>query len=75
MILLTLTDIEVFDLMTPSLMLNGPDPKVISDKDLNLYDKDIKLIFKNFIRNEKKYKSIADLTNQLRLDRNVCLAM
>ena len=36
MILLTLTDIEVFDLMTPSLMLNGPDPKVISDKDLNI---------------------------------------
>ena len=48
---------------------------LISDEDLRLYDKDIKIIFKKLIRKEKKYKSIADLTNQLRLDRNVCLTM
>ena len=37
--------------------------------------KDIKIIFKKFIREEKKYKSATDLTHQLKLDRNVCLTV
>ena len=48
---------------------------LISDEDLSLYGMNIKIIFKKFIRKEKKYKNIADLTNQLGLDRNVCTTM
>ena len=62
----------------PTFYTNGDkviEVHLISDEDFNLYGKNIKLIFKNFIRKEKKYKSVADLTNQLRLDRNICLTM
>ena len=48
---------------------------LISDEELNLYDEDIKIIFKKLIRKEKKYKSAVDLTKQLELDRNVCLTI
>ena len=62
----------------PTFYTNGNkviEVHLITDKFLYLYDKDVKVIFKNFIRKEKKYKSVADLTNQLKLDRNVCLTM
>ena len=62
----------------PTFYTNGDEVievHLISDEDLNLYDKDIKIIFKKFIREEKKYKSAADLTHQLKLDRNVCLTI
>ena len=62
----------------PTFYTNGDkiiEVHLISDEELNLYDKDIKIIFKKFIREEKKYKSAADLTHQLKLDRNVCLTV
>ena len=62
----------------PTFHTNGEEiieVHLISDEDLSLYGMNIKIIFKKFIRKEKKYKNIADLTNQLGLDRNVCTTM
>ena len=62
----------------PTFHANGDEVievHLISDEELNLYDEDIKIIFKKLIRKEKKYKSAVDLTKQLELDRNVCLTI
>ena len=62
----------------PTFYTNGNEVIVahlFTDEVLNLYDKDIKIIFKKFIRKEKQYKSAVELTNQLKLDMNVCLTI
>ena len=43
------------------------------DYDGELYDKDITVMFMDFIREEKKFKSVDELKNQLILDKNFVL--
>ena len=45
----------------------------ILDFNENIYNKTIQLQFIKFLRNEKKFKSIKLLENQLIIDRNKCL--
>ena len=45
------------------------------DQDLDLYGKEVTLIFKNFIRNEKKFNGLSELVNQLDLDKNIIKEM
>ena len=48
---------------------------LFSKEPLNLYDKNITIKFKQFLRKEKKYNSITKLTNQLKLDSKACVAL
>lgn len=45
----------------------------IINQNIDLYDKEITLVFKDFIRNEKKFNSIEELINQLNLDKEKIL--
>lgn len=45
----------------------------IINQNIDLYDKEITLIFKDFIRNEKKFNSLEELINQLNLDKEKIL--
>ena len=45
----------------------------IINQNIDLYGKEITLIFKDFIRNEKKFNSLEELINQLNLDKNKIL--
>ena len=47
---------------------------IITYEELFLYDKSMKIKFKQFIRKEQKYDSAEDLANQLQLDRQECLS-
>ena len=47
---------------------------IITEEELFLYDKSMKIKFKQFIRKEQKYDSAEDLANQLQLDRQECLS-
>ena len=38
------------------------------DCNINLYDKEVTIKFKNFIRNEIKFKNKLDLINQIKID-------
>ena len=46
---------------------------LITDNSLSLLHKYIKVIFRNFIREEKKYESTNELAEQLALDRQFCI--
>ena len=39
----------------------------------NLYNKDLKIYFKEKIRDEKKFDSLNSLKNQLQIDKKTCL--
>ena len=61
----------------PTFHINGDktiEVHIITDEELFLYDKCMKIIFKQFIRKEQKYDSAEDLANQLQLDRQECLS-
>lgn len=45
----------------------------IINQNIDLYDKEITLIFKDFIREEKKFNSLPELINQLNLDKEKIL--
>jgi len=57
--------------------INGTDNRievnVFTHKNLNLYSKIITIIFKGYLRNEKKFSSIDELKAQLRKDKKRCL--
>ena len=62
----------------PTFHINGDktiEVHIITDRELFLYDKRIKIKFKQFIRKEQKYDSAEDLTSQLQLDRQECLSI
>ena len=62
----------------PTFHINGDktiEVHIITDRELYLYDKSIKIKFKQFIRKEQKYDSAKDLANQLQLDRQKCLSI
>ena len=42
--------------------------------DLDFYDKEVKILFVKYIRNEKKFKNIDFLVKQLERDRELCLS-
>ena len=46
---------------------------LITDNKLSIYDEDILIMFKDFIRKEKKYNNTSELVNQLRNDRYTCM--
>ena len=61
----------------PTFHINGDktiEVHIITDRELFLYDKSMKIKFKQFIRKEQKYDSAEDLANQLQLDRQECLS-
>ena len=61
----------------PTFHINGDktiEVHIITDRELFLYDKSMKIKFKQFIRKEQKYDSAEDLANQLLLDRQECLS-
>jgi len=41
----------------------------------NIYDKSIDIFLKKFIREEKKFKSLDKLADQLKIDKENCLIM
>ena len=57
--------------------LNGSDDRIevniFSNENLNLYSKVITLIFKEYLRSEKKFSSIDELKAQLKIDKKRCL--
>ena len=57
--------------------VNGTDYRIevniFSDKILDLYSKEITLIFKKYLRNERKFSSIDELKAQLKIDKKRCL--
>ena len=57
--------------------VNGTDCRIevniFSDIFLDLYSKEITLIFKEYLRNEKKFSSIDELKAQLKIDKKRCL--
>ena len=57
--------------------VNGTDSRIevniFSDKFLDLYSKEITLIFKEYLRNEKNFSSIDELKTQLKIDKKRCL--
>jgi len=62
----------------PTFHINGDktiEVHIITDRELYLYDKSIKMKFKQFIRKEQKYDRAEDLANQLQLDRQECLSI
>ena len=62
----------------PTIHINGDktiEVHIITDRELFIYDKSIKIKFKQFIRKEEKYDSAEDLVNQLQLDRQECLSI
>ena len=61
----------------PTFHINGDkviEVHIITEEELFLYDKSMKIKFKQFIRKEQKYDSAEDLANQLQLDRQECLS-
>ena len=77
-------DIFIEDIKLPGMCNIGKRPTfyengeeiievhIFSQKALKLYDKEIAIKFKKFLREEKKYSSIKKLTKQLELDRQEC---
>ncbi len=59
--------------------VNGTDCRIevniFSDKNLDLFSKEITLIFKKYLRNEKKFSSIDELKAQLKIDKKRCLEL
>jgi riboflavin kinase/FMN adenylyltransferase len=57
--------------------VNGTDCRIevniFSDNFLDLYSKEITLIFKEYLRNEKNFSSINELKTQLKVDKKRCL--
>ena len=57
--------------------VNGSDDRIevniFSNENLNLYSKVITLIFKEYLRSEKKFSSIDELKAQLKIDKKRCL--
>ena len=57
--------------------VNGTDFRIevniFSDIFLDLYSKEITLIFKEYLRNEKNFSSIDELKTQLKIDKKRCL--
>jgi len=62
----------------PTFYKNGKEVievHLFSEQKLNIYDKNIKIIFKKYLRAEKKYNSSNELTKQLKLDRQTCFTL
>ena len=57
--------------------VNGTNSRIevniFSNENLDLYSKEITVIFKEYLRNEKKFSSIDELKAQLRKDKKRCL--
>jgi FAD synthase len=47
---------------------------LITENALSLFNKNIKINFKSFIRKEKKYANTNGLVKQLELDRHLCIS-
>ena len=43
----------------------------VIDQHLDLYDKEVKLIFKDYIRDEKRFNNLDELVKQLNFDKNL----
>ena len=62
----------------PTFYNNGKDVievHLFSNDELNLYEKNIDLKFKKYLREERKYSSSSDLIQQLEFDREVCFTL
>ena len=60
----------------PTFYNNGKvviEVHIIDNNQFNLINKEIKIIFKKFLRREHKYDSVEGLINQLKLDKQLCL--
>ena len=60
----------------PTFYKNGQkviEVHIIDNNNFNLLNKEIKVIFKKFLRKERKYDNADDLINQLKLDKQLCL--
>ena len=57
--------------------VNGTNSRIevniFSNENLDLYSKEITVIFKEYLRNEKKFSSIDELIAQIRKDKKRCL--
>lgn len=61
----------------PTFYKNGEknfEVHIITDENLNLYNKEIIIEFQDFIRKEVKYESEAELIDQLYKDRSFCIS-
>ena len=62
----------------PTFYENGEEiieVHLFMNETLNLYDKDISIIFKKYLRAEKKYNSSSEFRKQLKLDRQACFVI
>ncbi len=62
----------------PTFYENGEDIielHLFSSEKLNIYDKEIKIMFKKYLREERKFNSSIELTRQLELDRQICFTL
>ena len=61
----------------PTFYENGEsiiEVHLLSNDAMNLYEKDIVIKFKKYLREERKYESSSALTEQLEIDRQACFA-